>query len=724
MQDIRIVNESRRNLLKGGAALTLALYLPAIGGCASEVAKGGGPLAPNAFLRVGADDTVTVIAKHNEMGQGAYTGLATLVADELDADWAQVRVEAAPADAKRYANLAFGMQGTGGSSSTANSFEQYRQAGATARAMLVTAAAKEWGVAAGDIRVEQGVLKSGSRSLRFGELVGAAAQLPVPDKVALKDPARFTLIGKSAARVDAVAKSNGTAIFTQDFKLPGMLTAVVARPPRFGAKVKSFDASKAKAIPGVLQVVAYETPLVSGVAVLAKGFWAARQGRDALTVEWDDSTAASKGSPAIYAEYHKLAAGQGKVARNDGDAGKALAGAAHRLEASYQVPYLSHAQMEPLNCVARIDANGCEIWNGDQFQTFDQLGVAQLLGLKPEQVKINTLYAGGSFGRRANPLADYVVECAAIARAAKTDAAVKMVWTREEDMRAGFYRPAYVHAVQAGLDAKGQVTAWRQHIVGQSIMAHTPLEKFTIKDGIDSTSVEGASTLPYDIPNLKVELTTTETGVPVQWWRSVGSTHTAFVTECFLDELARAAHKDPLEFRRALLQKSPRHLAVLELAAQKGGWGSALPPGHARGIAVHESFNTVVAEVVEISRGPKGLHIERVVAAVDCGLAVNPNIVAMQVESSICYGLSAALAGEIPIEGGAAQVSNFNGYPVVRMNQMPLVEVHILPSANKPTGIGEPGLPPLAPALCNALLALTGKPVRSLPLSAQGIHFI
>jgi isoquinoline 1-oxidoreductase beta subunit len=472
-----------------------------------------------------------------------------------------------------------------------------------------------------------------------------------------------------------------------------------------------------------MQVVAFETPVASGVAVLARGFWAARQGRDALKVEWDDSLSVKQGSDEILADYRKLAAGEGQVARNDGDVARALAGAAQHVDAVFQVPYLAHAPMEPLNCVVRLSATGCEIWNGEQFQTVDQANVAKFLGLKPEQVQLTMLYAGGSFGRRANPASDYVLEAVAIAKAAKTDAAVKLVWTREEDMRGGFYRPAYVHSIKAALDAKGQVTAWRHHIVGQSIFGNTMMAAM-VKDGIDPSSVEGVTNLPYDIPNLKVELTTTQPGIPVLWWRSVGSSHTAFVTECFVDELAHAAHRDPYEFRRALLSKSPRHLAVLELAAAKAGWDTPLPAGHARGIALHESFNSVVAEVVEISRSAKGLHIERVTAAVDCGTAINPNIIAMQVESSVAFGLSAALFGNLTIKAGAPQESNFNGYPVLRLNQMPAVDVHIVPSTNKPTGIGEPAVPPVAPALCNALRVLTGKPVHSLPLSAQGMRFI
>jgi isoquinoline 1-oxidoreductase subunit beta len=719
MEKLHIVNASRRDLLKGGAALTLAFYLPSLRGIAAADAAAAAELAPNAFVRIGADHSVTVISKHLEMGQGTYTGLATLLAEELDADWSQVRVEGAPADVKRYANMAFGMQGTGGSTATANSFQQYRQAGAAARAMLVAAAAQQWGIAPGEIRVERGVVRAGDRQARFGELVAAAAALPVPEKVALKEPAQFTLIGKPADRVDALEKATGKARYTQDVQLPGMLTAVVAHPPRFGAKPRTVDDSKARAVPGVVKVVRYDTPVLSGVAVLANGFWAARQGRDALIVDWDDSGAMPEGSEQISAAFRKLAAGEGKVARNDGDV-SVLKMAKRRLTATYEVPYLAHAAMEPLNCVVQLGDAGCEIWNGEQFQTVDQMNVARLLGLKPEQIKINMLYAGGSFGRRANAVSDYVVEAVAIAKAAGTTAPVKMVWTREDDMRGGFYRPMYVHALEAGLDARGRPVAWRHHVVGQSIMDN-PVMAAMIKDGIDPTSVEGAATLPYAIPNLRVELTSPKLAVPVLWWRSVGASHNSWVTECFIDELAHAAHRDPLQFRRELLTKAPRHLAVLELAAAKANWGGKLPAGHARGLAVAESFNSYVAHVVEVSRRGKAFHIERVVSAVDCGLAINPNIIAMQVESAVCFGLSAALKGQITLQAGAVQQSNFNDYAVLRMNEMPPVEVHIVASTEKPSGIGEPGVPPIAPALCNALQALTGKPVRSLPL--QGVEF-
>jgi isoquinoline 1-oxidoreductase beta subunit len=574
------------------------------------------------------------------------------------------------------------------------------------------------------IRVARGVVShSSGRRAKFGELAGDAAQLPVPAEVKLKDPKAFVHIGKNAARTDAREKSTGTALFTQDVKLPGMLTAVVAHPPRFGGKLKSFDASKTKAVKGVVDVVAFSTPVTNGVAVLAADFWSAKKGRDALTVEWDESSAFKQSSADIMADYRKLAEQPGTVARNQGDAAGALAGAARTLEAAYEFPYLAHAAMEPMNCVVRLDADGCEVWNGEQLQTGDQFALAGLLGIKPEQVKLNMLYAGGSFGRRACALSDYVLEAAAIAKAYGAKAPVKLVWTREDDTKGGFYRPMYYHALKAGLDGGGKLVAWQLRIVGQSILTGTAFEKMLVKNGVDETSVEGASTLPYDIPNLRVEVHSPKIGVPVLWWRSVGSTHTAFSTECFLDELARAAGKDPFEVRRGLLGKHPRHKAVLELAAQKAGWGKPLPRGRSRGIAVHESFHTFVAQAVEIAQRADGFHVERVVCAVDCGVAVNPNIIAMQMESGIGFGLSAALTGAITLKEGVVEQSNFHNYPVLRITEMPRVEVYIVPSREKPTGVGEPATPVIAPALANALYAATGKPVRSLPLSAAGINF-
>jgi isoquinoline 1-oxidoreductase beta subunit len=723
-----IANVSRRDFLKSGAGLTLAVVLPralAQSGPGKTVgAAAQGEFAPNAFVRIGADNTVTVIVKHLEMGQGTYTGLPTLVAEELDADWAQIRVEGAPADASRYNNLFWGpAQGTGGSTAMANSYEQMRKAGASARAMLVAAAAERWQVPAAQIRVSQGLVThaSGKRA-RFGELAEAAARQQVPQEVALKDPKRFVYIGKPMPRTDRVAKSRGQAQFTQDVKLPGMLTALVAHPPRFGGKPKSFDAARAKQVKGVVDVVAYQTPVWSGVAVLAEDFWAAKKGRDALTVEWDESAAFKLGSTEIMAEYKRLAAGPGSVARNDGDVEKALAGAARVLEAEYEFPYLAHACMEPMNCVVRLDASGAEVWNGEQLQTGDQYALAALLGLKPEQVRIHMLYAGGSFGRRANPLSDYVMEAAAICKAAGGARPVKLVWTREDDMRGGFYRPMYFHALKAGLDAQGKLVAWQHRIVGQSILAGTAFEQMMVKNGVDATSVEGAATLPYQIPDLRVDLHSPKNGVPVQWWRSVGSTHTAYSTETFMDEVARAAGKDPVAYRRVLLAKHPRHKAVLELAAAKAGWGKPLAKGRARGVAVHESFSTYVAQVVEVSRRKDAFHIDRVVCAVDCGVAVNPHIVRRQMESGIGYGLTAALTGAITLKDGVVEQSNFHDYQVLRIDQMPRIEVHIVPSAERPTGVGEPGTPVIAPAFANALAVLTGKAQRSLPLAGQGIQ--
>ena len=686
---------------------------------AAAAGAGSADFVPNAFVRIGGDSSVTVLIKHLEMGQGVSTGLPTLVAEELDADWAQIRFEGAPANASLYNNLLWGpAQGTGGSTAIANSYEQLRKAGATARAMLVAAAADEWKVPADSITVSKGVVahKATNRKASFGQLAAKAATQPVPADVKLKDPKNFQYIGKRVARKDSKPKTNGSAQFTIDVKLPDMLTAVVAHSPLFGGKVKSFDATKAKAIKGVVEVV--QVP--SGVAVLANDFWAAKQGRDALTVVWDDSAANKLGSAEILAQYKELAQKPGLVARKDGDADKALAGAAKKLEATFEFPYLAHAAMEPLDCVVKLDKDSCEIWNGEQLQTPDQFAVAKLTGLKPGQIKFNMLYAGGSFGRRANPQADYILEAVSIAKAINGRVPVKMIWTREDDMRAGFYRPAYFHRIAAGLDAQGNLIGWQHRIVGQSILAGTMFEGMMVKDGVDGTSVEGASNLPYQIPNMLVDLHTPKIGVPVLWWRSVGSTHTAFSTETFIDELAAAAGKDAVEFRRALLAKHPRHLGVLNLAAQKAGWGKPLAKGKGRGIAVHESFNTVVAQVAEVSVKPDGtLRVDRVVCAVDCGVAVNPDVITAQMEGGIGFGLSAALYGAITLKEGRVEQSNFHEYRPLRINEMPKVEVHIVTSSEKPTGVGEPGVPLIAPAVANAIFSATGKRLRNLPLKLQ-----
>jgi isoquinoline 1-oxidoreductase beta subunit len=721
---------TRRDFIRvgatAGAALTLAFYLPGCGpaetaGKGAKAAATGPAFEPNAFLRIGHDGSVTVISKHLEMGQGSYTGLATIVAEELDADWSRVKVEGAPADAKRYANTQWGgAQGTGGSSAIANSWEQLRKAGATARAMLVAAAAAEWKVPAGEITVANGVVRhAGSkREAGFGELAPKASVVATPADVTLKDPKTFTYIGRSERlpRTDVAEKVRGAATFTQDVQLDGMLTAVVAHSPLFGGTVKRFDAAKAKAVPGVVDVVQIPT----GVAVLAKSFWSAKKGRDALQVEWDDSKAVTVGSAELSAQYADLAGKPGKVARKDGNPEAALRGAAKVVEATYEFPFLCHAALEPLNCVVRIDREGCEIWNGEQMQTADQAAVAALLGLKPEQVTLHMLYAGGSFGRRANPKADYVLEAVSIAKAIDGRAPVKMVWTREDDMRAGWYRPAYVHRVRAGLDRAGKPVAWEQRIVGQSILLGTPFEAFAVKDGIDFSSIEGVVDLPYRMPAIQVELHTTDPGVPVQWWRSVGHTHTGYATEVFVDELAAAAKEDPFAFRRSLLAGSPRHLGVLELAAEKAGWGKPLPAGRGRGIAVHKSFESYVAQVAEVSLNSDGtVKVHRVVCAVDCGIAVNPDVIRAQMEGGIAFGLSAALYGEVTLDKGVVQQTNFHQYKQLRMPEMPVVEVYIVPSAEAPTGVGEPGVPPIAPAVANAVFSLTGQPVRKLPIRLQ-----
>jgi len=714
---------SRRDLLKG-AGLTLAVIgTGSLAGCSAGSGENPTALAPNQFLRIDTDSRVTLISPNTEVGQGAYTGLATLLAEELDADWNQIVVEGAPADVKLFGNPAFGgaMQGTGGSTTIAAFWQPIRKAGATARAMLVKAAAEKWNVPASEVSISKGVVShAGSgRSTTFGELAGAAARLDVPKDAPLKDAASFTLIGQDAQRVDARAKSSGAAQFTQDVQLPEMLVAVAVLPPRFGATVKRFDAAAAKAMPNVVNVVQFKSSMREGVAVLATDTWSAKKARDALKVEWDESKAFKDSSAKVFADYQELATKPGLSARKEGDVDPLLAEGA-RFEATYQFPFLAHATMEPMNAVVQINADGCEIWNGEQFHTGDQAVIAGMLGMKPEQVKIHMLFAGGSFGRRGNAWSDYLADATAIAKADGSGRPVKLVWMREDDMRAGFYRPAYLHSLAATVDAEGRITGWRQRIVGQSIAAGTPLDSGA---PVDVTSVEGAANMPYEIPNLSVELHTTKLGVPILWWRSVGSTHTAYAVEAFLDDIARGTNQDPVELRRSLLAKHPRHLAVLNLAAEKAGWDTPPPEGRARGVALHESFNTVVAEIVEVSRRGDSFKVERVVCAVDCGIAVNPNIVAMQMESGIIYGLSAVATGQITLkDGGEVQQSNFHDHQVLRINQVPKIEVHIVPSTNAPTGVGEPGTPPIGPAVANAIARLGGTAVRNLPFSASGVN--
>ncbi len=728
MNPDKIQNLSRRNFIKRGitlgAGLTLGLQLPvrarglpAGPGIAGGAERAAVSFEPNAFVRIGTDDSVTVIVKHLEMGQGTYTGLPTLVAEELDARWDQVHAEGAPADARRYNNLFWGpSQGTGGSTAIANSWEQMRKAGAAARHMLVEAAARRWQVDAAEIQVRDGIVSHpDGNSATFGALAGDAATLPVPEEVVLKDPSEFRLIGNPhIRRKDAAGKIDGSARFTQDVTLPGMLTAVVAHAPRFGARVESFDKAPALAVRGVRQVV--EIP--SGVAVLADDFWSAKLGRDALAqaIVWDESGAFKLGSEEILAQFRELAAKPGAVARREGDPEAAMAAAARVVEAEFEVPYLAHAALEPLNCVIAPDEDGVRVLNGEQFQTADQAAVAGVLGLEPRQVRIDMLFAGGSFGRRANPKSDFPTEAAEIFKAAGGKAPVKLQWTREDDTRGGWYRPLYLHRLRAGLDADGKPLVWEHRIVGQSIVAGTAFEPMLVVNGVDQTSVEGAQNLPYGIPNLLVDLHSPSLGVPVQWWRSVGSTHTAFAVECMIDQVAAAAGRDPVAYRMELLEGHPRHQAVLKLAAEKAGWGSPLEEGRARGVAVHESFNSYVAQVAEVTVRGNAFSVDRVVIAVDCGVAVNPNVIEAQMEGGMGFGLSAALVSELTLKDGLVEQSNFHDYQVLRIHQMPLVEVHIVPSAEPPTGVGEPATPVIAPAVANALAAATGRRLYRLPL--------
>ena len=718
-----IVNHSRRRFLQGAAGLTLGFCLPSLGisGETESVTAPGQPFIPNAFLRIGPDNSVTIVAKHLEMGQGTYTGLATLLAEELDADWESIVIEGAPANAERYNNLHWGkVQGTGGSSAMANSWDQFRQAGATGRAMLVAAAARRWSVDPAEVQVQAGVVShfSGQRAT-FGELAEAAAAESIPSIVRLKDPRVFRLIGQTVKRWDSSSKINGTAIFTQDVHLPDMLVAVVAHPPRWGGTVKNFDASRAKGVKGVVAVVA----IPQGVAVVAKDTWSAKKGRDALSVTWDDSAAFRLGTDELLARFRELAKTPGLVATQIGNFEQAAIGGERALRSLYDFPYLAHAAMEPLNCVIHRTPDGCEVWNGEQMQTVDQGALAQFFGLAPEQVKLNMLYAGGSFGRRASKHSDYLLEAAHIVKALNATVPIKLVWLREDDMGGGYYRPLFHHALEGVLDGEGKLIAWRHRLVGQSILAGSPFAA-GVKNGIDRVSVEGAANLPYAIPHLQVELHTPEDiPIPAHWWRSVGSSHTAFSTECFLDELASATGRDPLAWRLELLVNHPRHAETLKLAADKAGWGSPLPPSkegerRGRGVAVHESFGTVVAQVAEVTVQVDGaLKVDRVTCAVDCGTAINPDNIRSQVEGSVAFALSAALYQAVTVKDGRIEQSNFDTFPLLAIYAMPQVEVHIVPSSAPPSGIGEPGVPPLAPAVANAIAAATGKRLRNLPFN-------
>jgi isoquinoline 1-oxidoreductase beta subunit len=676
-----------------------------------------GPFGP--FVRIARDGGVTVVSKHIEFGQGSHAGLAALVAEEMDADWNTVKVEQAPANAKVYANLGQGVQGTGGSSAISNSWVQLRKVGAATRAMFVSAAASRWKVPAAQITVKDSVVTHpAGHSARFAELVADAAKLAPPADPPLKNPAAFTLIGTDRVRrKDAGLKSTGAAHYTQDVHKAGMLTAMVAHSPRFGGKVKSFDASAARGTPGVVEV--FQIP--TGVAVTAHTTYAARQGRDALRVEWDDSKAEMRGSAEIAAWYRELTAGKaspGSLKWQSFETRGATAPPAGGkvVEAAYDFPYLAHASMEPMNCVAEVGGARHRLTFGSQVPSLDQLNAAMIIGTLPGAVEIETLFAGGSFGRRANFKSDYAAECTHIAKHVGGGRPVKLVWTREDDMSAGYYRPMVHHAVRVTLGEDGLPAFWRHRVVTQSIMKGSPMGG----GKLDATAVEGALGSPYftATPSVDAQLLLPDSPVPVLWWRSVGATHTAFVMEHTVDQLARAAGQDPVAYRRALYAKAgagaQRHRAVLDLAVERAGPSPA--PGYTRGVAVHESFGSVVAQVAEVKLEGATPKVGRVVTAIDCGIAVSPDQIAAQMEGGACFGLSAILYGQINLDKGMVRQKNFDSYRVLRMIEAPQVETYILPSANPPSGVGEPGTPVIGPAVANALLAMTGKPTSSLPL--------
>ncbi len=710
------VKPNRRQFLKSGAmlggGLIISFMIPA---SAKRLAGKSLPdpaatFAPNAFLRIAPDGTVNVILAHVEMGQGIWTTLTMLIADELGVDWDKIKVQHAP-PGQAYAHTLFGIQITGGSSTTYSEFDRYRQAGATARALLIAAAAQKFGVDPATCRAENGMVICGNKKAGFGELASAAAALPAPTNVVLKPASEWKYIGKGMKRLDAPAKVNGTAKFGMDMQFPGMLTAVVAHPPVMGGKVKSFDAAAAKAVPGVKDVVQIPT----GVAVIADHFWAAKKGRAALKVQWDAGVNATLTSATQMKEYQALADTKGLTALEKGNVDTALDGAARVVEAEYLFPYLAHAPMEPMNCTVKLTKDACQIWVGTQLPGIDQISAAKVLGFKPEQVSIETVFLGGAFGRRATPTSDFVVEAVEIAKA--SNKFIKMVWTREDDMAGGYYRSSFVHKLKVGVDAAGYPVAWKHNIVGQSIFAGTFLDAM-VQNGIDSSSVEGIVDSPYmkEVKNSFIGLHSPKVAVPVLWFRSVGHTHTAYVMETFIDELATSAGKDPLEYRRELLKDHPRNLSALNLAADKAGWGKPLPAGHFQGIAVHESFESHVAQVAEVSVNTDGTYkVHKVVCAIDCGLAVNPDGVKAQMESGIIFGMTMAKYGKLTFKNGVVEQSNFHNYRIARMNEVPEIEVYIVPSTEKMGGAGEPGVPPTAPAIANAIYAAMGKRMRQPP---------
>jgi len=718
----------RRTFLKVATASGFALGAFPLTGEAQTAASGAAASSlkptqqPSAFVRIDPDGTVTVTINRLDFGQGVQTGLPMILAEELDADWSRVKSQHGNADAA-YVDPAFGIHITGGSGAIKNSYTQYRELGARTRAMLMAAAAAQWGVDVSALGTQQGVvIGPGGKRLGYGELAAAAMKLPVPEKVALKDPKQFRIIGKPTGRLDARAKSSGGQSYGIDVRLPGMLTAVVAHPPVFAGKVKSLDDAAAKAVKGVRAVL--RVPLDrggEGVAVVAEGYWAAKQGRDALKVEWDTSAVEKVDSAKQLVNYRTLAQKTGALKYN-ADVSK-LAAAPKKISAEFVFPYLAHAPMEPLNCTVQLSGQGAdaraELWLGTQMPGFDTLAAAKVLEVAPQNVKMNVQMAGGGFGRRAIMSSEYVVEACGVAKAARAaglTAAVRTLWSREDDIRGGYYRPMHLHRAEIGFDAAGQVLAWDHVIVGQSIMGGTAFEGMMVKDGVDGTIVEGMKE-PYDLP-MRLSVHHPKLNVPVLWWRSVGSTHTAYVMETLIDEIARASGQDPVAYRlKQFGSKHPRHTAALQIAVDKSGYGKrSLAPGRAWGVAVHESFNTVVAYVVEASVKDNTPTLHSITAGVHCNLAINPTSIEAQVQGAALMGLSMCLPGAaITLKDGVVEQSNFGDFVVPRITDMPTVAVHIVPSADAPTGLGEPGLPPLAPAFANAIAKLTGKTPRELP---------
>ncbi len=703
-------------LAGGGFALSVAL--PQLSRALTPAAADSAT-ALNAFLRVHADGSIVFVSPNIEMGQGVLTSHSMIVAEELDADIESFSAVHSPV-APEYNNPAFQMMGTGGSTSTPAFWMPLRQAGAAARAMLLAAAAERLGIPAARLRTEKGkVLAPDGSSLGYGELAEAAAKIEPPAQPKLKDPSRFTLIGKSTKRLEGRDKVTGSAEFGIDLQLPDMLTAVVARPPAFGitAGTPRNEAEVAR-LPGVRKVKA----IPSGIAVLADSYWQARRACDRLEIDWDTSTAHTVDTEARLDEYARIAENEGMPAESEGDAAARIGAAGEEaVEATFRFPYLAHAPMEPLNATAHIRDGEAEVWAGTYFQTLDTMNIAAALELPPEKVRLHTLLAGGAFGRRANATSDFLMD--AVHAANGEGVPVKVVWSRPDDIRGGYYRPISLHRMKGSLDSRGMPAAWHQRIVQPSIVTGTPLEPFMVHDGIDHTTVEGATGMPYRIPHRKVELHTPETDISVLWWRSVGHTQTCYAGEHFLDILAHRAGKDPLEYRRALLGRSgdPRLLRVLNLAAEKAGWGKPLPDGRAHGIALRKSFNSYVCQVFECSLSDDGMPLtHRVTCAVDVGTPINPWNIEQQVQGAIAYGMTAALYSSVDIEQGAVRQSNFHDYRILRMHEMPPIDVHIVPSNEAPTGIGEPGTPPVAPAMANAKLALTGEPTYRLPFSAKG----